>query len=177
MRSLSSTSRSLALPPTARPLDVLARSGGRRKADEFQLVEVPTASPDGTTTYVFRVHGLRLALGDEESAQAVLSGIRPDDELALVPEPDNPVNDRAIVVATADGVRLGWVPDLLLDYVHEVRAGGPLRLSVLRVNGPSVPPQDRLVVELRGHLDPGRDTFPRTRFQTYGATVTAGTSP
>jgi hypothetical protein len=163
---------SLVLPQTATPLDVLARSGGRRKADEFQLVEVPRISPDGTTAYVFRVHGVRFALRDEESAATVLASIAEGDELVLVPEPDNPVNNRAVVIATTDGVPVGWVPDLLVDYVHELRAGGDARVVALRVNAPTVPPQDRLVVEIRGRLEPGTDTFPRARFRTYDTTQT-----
>jgi hypothetical protein len=162
---------SLALPASASALDVLARSGGRRKADEFQLVEVPRISADGTTSYVFRVHGVRFALGDEELALPILDRIGVGDELLLVLEPDNPVNPRAIVVATPDGVRLGWVPDLLVDYVEALRAGGEVRVRILRVNGPTVPPQDRLVVELYGRLEPSTDTYPRLRFRTHDTTV------
>jgi hypothetical protein len=58
---------------------------------------------------------------------------------ATVDEPDNSVNPRAILVSTRTRVALGWVPNMLVDYVHEVRDGAPFSIEVTHVNGPDAP--------------------------------------
>ncbi len=51
-----------------------------------------------------------------------------------------PLYTRAILVSARDGQRLGWVPDLLLDYVHTVRARArSTRAEELGVQGRHLP--------------------------------------
>lgn len=140
----------LALPLNASALDVLGRSGGRRKADKVQVMEIPREAADGTTTFDFLVHGSRFSPVGEDAVSVALSAARPGDELALLPEPENPVNPNALLVVTAAGVPIGWVPDLLLPFVNSMLDAGGWQLSVLRVNGPEVAWQLRLVAHLTG---------------------------
>lgn len=79
--------------------------------------------------------------------------------LTLVDEPGNPVNPRAILTADATRAPLGYVPDILLDYVHTVRDEGPVSATVAHVNGPDTPPHLRLLVRLDGHAPPGYRPF------------------
>ena len=55
---------------------------------------------------------------------------------------------RALLV-TQDGVRLGYVPDPLLDFVHDIIATD-YELLVERVNPPEAGLHMRLLVRLRG---------------------------
>jgi hypothetical protein len=142
----------LALPQDATALDVLGRSGGRRKADKVQVAEIPRAELDGTTSFDFLVHGSRFSPVGEDVVSAALIAAQLGDELTLLPEPENPVNPNALLVATAAQVPIGWVPDLLIPYVNSVRDAGRWQLTVLRVNGPEVAWQLRLVAHMSGRL-------------------------
>ncbi|MEU7000966.1 hypothetical protein [Nonomuraea sp. NPDC046570] len=140
----------LGLPDDAPALVVLGRSGGRRAGDSILLLPEPRIDADGRTTSVFFVHGVRHKSG----AESRISSLREGDVLDVRDDSSNPVNHRALLV-TSDGAELGWVPDLLLDYVHHVREGGDMVVQVAQVNGPEVPPNLRLRVRLEGLVPPG----------------------
>ncbi|HEU5265818.1 MAG TPA: hypothetical protein VFU35_03915 [Jatrophihabitans sp.] len=77
----------------------------------------------------------------------------------LVDEPTNHVNPRAILTTDVDGGRLGWVPDMLLDYVHAVRDVAEPHVRVAHVNDSSAPPHLRILAELTGVVPTGYHPF------------------
>jgi hypothetical protein len=122
---------------------------------------VPHVDGNGRTSCVFLVHGIRHLLGATERVDS----LRPGDRLRITPEPANPVNPRALLV-TEDGNRpLGWVPDALLDYVHEVQDG---TLTVVRVNPREVGTRLRLLVRLEGVASPDWQPFTGPNWSTVG---------
>lgn len=133
----------LDLADEATPLEVLARSGGQRAGDGLLLTPVPRVDRSGRTSCVFLVHGIRHLDGAAERVDS----LRPGDRLRITPEPDNPVNPRALLVTEEGDRPLGWVPDALLDYVHQVLDG---TLTVVRVNAREVGTRLRLLVRLEG---------------------------
>jgi hypothetical protein len=147
----------LGLPPDAMPLDILSRSGGERKGDAVQVIEEPLVDLAGTTESIFLVRGARYATGQYSSASAA-EALMPGDRLSIVPDPANPANPAALLVATRDGLPIGWVPDLLVAYVRIVENTNS-RLIVLRNNGPEAPWHLRLLVRLAGHTEPGYRAF------------------
>lgn len=54
---------------------------------------------------------------------------------------------------------LGWVPNLLLDYVHTLRESGPVELRVEHTNGPKVPYHFRLIALVEGRVPVGYQPF------------------
>jgi hypothetical protein len=149
----------LHLPEDAEPFELLGRSGGHRKGDTIQLYPEPFVTPDGSTRSIFLVNGVRHVLAADPAAEQRLALLRPGEQLVLVDEPDNSWNNRAILVTACGGQRLGWVPDLLLDYVHTVRKQGEPSLVVEHVNGPEVSPHLRLLVRLNGQVPAGYQPF------------------
>lgn len=147
--------RSLGLDGDPHVMEVLARSGGRRAGDTIELFAEPLVTPDGRTYCTFLTHGVHHLDGAGE----LIEKLHPGDELFLVNDPDNPVNPLAIKVANQDRAPLGWVPNPLLDYVHEVRRYGSHRLTVVQANGPEVGPHLRLLVQLDGHVSPAYRPF------------------
>jgi hypothetical protein len=147
----------LGLGQHATRLDVLARSGGRRVGDKIRMQREPTIEGDGTTTCAFLVHGLQYA-PDPAAAAAAMEPLRPNDQLDLCPDPDNPVNPAALLVTTPAGVVVGWVPDLLVEYVH-IAQGNSLLLRVVQVNGPDLPAHLRLLVRVDGRVPPSFRPF------------------
>ncbi|WP_143020148.1 HIRAN domain-containing protein [Sinosporangium album] len=144
----------LGLSANSSELTILGRSGGRRAGDAIFLVPEPHVNENGQTSATFFVHGLRHLSGHE----ARISQLRIGELLELRDNPENPANPRALLV-TGDGVELGWVPDLLLDYVHAVRNHNLADLHVAQINGADAPPNLRLRVEFSGFLAPGYQPF------------------
>jgi hypothetical protein len=135
----------LGLPPDAGPFEVLAVTGGGRTGDTYELTPLPQ---EGPINLPFLVHGVR-HLNTRE--QAAVASLRPGDQLSLVHESDNAINGRALLV-TQDRVRLGYVPDPLLDYVHAiVRSAHTLRVE--RLNSVECGLHMRLLVRLSGRYE------------------------
>lgn len=152
--------RQLGLPPDASRLDILSRSGGEQKGDSVLLVEAPAVASDGETKSIFLVRGSRYA-GPEAETAAAVGALRPGRELSVVDDAANVANPDALMLTTPPGVRVGWVPDLLIDYARQVRdAGG--HASVVQNNGPGAPWHMRLLVRISGRLPAGTAAFTGT---------------
>jgi hypothetical protein len=144
----------LGLEPDVGPMEILARSGGHRAGDTIELLPEPSVSPAGVAETLFLVHGVRHQAGASEH----IDHLRAGDPLALAVDEDNPINDRALLV-TAENRPLGWVPDPLLPFVHDLRLFGDPEVRVERANGPEVGSHLRLLVRIRGHVPPGYRAF------------------
>jgi len=130
----------------ATPFEMLARTGGARATDTVQVVPEPTVAEDGATEQLFLASGVRHLDGHEE----VLAGLSPGDELIMRDEPDNPYDDRAVLLDAEANRPVGWIPSYMLDEVHKHRQGiDPVRVFVERVNGPGTPAHLRLLCRLR----------------------------
>ncbi len=105
-------------PAVDAPFEVLARTGGERATDTFHIVEEPSVGPDGLTVIRFFASGLRHLEGSDERLRRMGEG----DLLYLRPEPDNPVNPRALLIDVHANEPIGWVPDWLLGDVHGLRS-------------------------------------------------------
>jgi hypothetical protein len=132
----------------ADPLVMLARSGGERETDMFEVFPVPEQTGEGRYRSTFFVHGLRhRGLSAEEEARRLSQG----DTLALEAEPTNPHDRRALRIHTvARGVHIGFVPRYLCQDVHALlaSAGDQAQARVQRVNAPPTPAQFRVLCSL-----------------------------
>jgi transcriptional regulator with XRE-family HTH domain len=130
----------------ATPTELLARSWGATPHDTIQIVPEPHILEDGSEVRPFLVSGVRHA--DETNLGSVtkrIQKLKQGEELSLLDEPENPHNERAIVVE-AGQIRVGWVPDYLLDYVHKKRSEGMQpHIYVEKANGPEAPWHLRLL--------------------------------
>jgi hypothetical protein len=142
--------RQLDLDENATPWEQLARSEGRSSGDTVQVFPIPSVRADGTTTCRLLVHGVRHV--ERGELPPLITGER----LTLQDESDNRFNPEAVLVCTATGRRLGYVPDLLIEHLNVVRSSGrPLTLAVEHVNGAEAPPHLRLLVRLDGATPAG----------------------
>jgi hypothetical protein len=135
-------------PSETDPMVLLARSGGRRETDMFEVFPVPEPSNGGRYEAAFFVHGLRHR-GPEAEEEA--RRLQPGDPVALEPEPENPEDPRAMRVRTVvRNVHLGFVPRYLCDDVHYLRAAceNEVKTRVRRVNLPPTPAQFRVLCSL-----------------------------
>jgi len=159
---------SLGLSGEPEPWQQIARSQGLRRGDTLQLIPEPVIR-DGALAYLFLVNGirhvheepLRLETGDirisKDEVEAALKSLKRGSRLGLVPEPRNPVNPCAIVVASS-GVPIGWVPDLLADDIHRLMKSVSVHVTAEHVNGPDAPSHLRLLARLTAR-PPGDFSF------------------
>lgn len=135
--------------PEATPVELLARSWGTTSHDTLQIVPEPIEHHDGTAVRLFLASGLRHV--DESNSRTVSSRVarlKKGQRLDLRDEPDNPRNERAVVLE-ADGKSVGWIPDYLLDELGKARdAGRQLSVAVEQPNGPETPWHLRLLCRL-----------------------------
>lgn len=157
------------------PMEILARSAGRRLGDTVQLFPYPRVTSDGETSCTFLVHGVRHVDGAAPAIEKMHVG----DELLLQDDEANESNKRAMHVVSVSGQPLGWVPDFLIDYVRHVRAAGPTRVIVERANGDGTPMHLRLLAHLDGSVDAGYQPFSGEQFQpiTHGLPRRADAMP
>ena len=138
---------SLGLDTESHPFEVMARNEGRKLTDRIEVFTPPTRTDDAELTTLFFARGIRYLEGASEAVTAVQSG----DLLTLVDDPDNATNPLAIRLAIPEGNPVGWVPDYLVDTVHELRhrtGEETLSITAEHVNPPEVAPSMRLICRL-----------------------------
>jgi hypothetical protein len=167
-------------PDDDEPWEQLARSHGRREVDRLQLFPVPNVV-DGAVRCSFLVHGTR-HVGQNEIlrdgvtqrfepayVERTLSALVAGQELRLEPEPTNSYNPDALLV-TASGEVIGWVPDLLLEDLHQLRQRADVSVRVQRINGPEAPAHMRVLAELSATGIDGFEFFAGPRWRTIPET-------
>jgi hypothetical protein len=150
----------------ADPFEVLARTGGRRATDRIEVFLPPERTPEGTSTVLFFARGIRYVDG----AESAVARLHPGDRLTLVDDRSNEFNPRALVIRQSDGQRIGWIPDYLIDHVHELRdmSGEEPVVSVEHVNDRDTPAHMRLLCRLSGPWPDGYVPFSGAEFQPLG---------
>ncbi len=148
----------------ADPFEVLARTGGRRATDRIEMFAAPERTPEGDSCVLFLVRGIRHLEGASEAVESLRVG----DRLVLVDHPDNPYNARAVLLRATDGRQVGWVPDYLVEHVHELRDlnGVDPELRVEHMNDQSVAAHMRLLCRLQAPWPTGYVPFSGPEFQT-----------
>jgi hypothetical protein len=135
-------------PGEADPFVVLARSGGERETDMFEVFPIPERDADGRYRSAFFLHGLRHR---GPPAEEEVRHLRPGDTLALEAEPANPHDPGALLIHTVvRGVHIGFVPRYLCQDVHALlsAAGEQVQVRVQCVNPPPTPAQFRVLCSL-----------------------------
>lgn len=100
-------------PSTAEPMGVLARSGGTRATDRVELFARPVF---GATTQrwesYFLLRGVRHR---PRSAQERILELKPHEKLYATLDFQNEHNARALLLRTADGHAIGYLPDYMVE--------------------------------------------------------------
>jgi hypothetical protein len=128
----------------ATPVQILARSGGRRVTDPLEVFAELMPADNRLEAHFF-VRGIRYREGAEEAIAELNEG----DELQLLHEMTNSFNPDAHLVLCHDGRAVGYVPDYLVDNLQELIKRDPsLKVRVVQVNPSPAPSQQRLLAKL-----------------------------
>lgn len=127
------------------PVEILARSGGRRSTDTFHVVEgfVPI---HGRIEGSFFASGVRHIPGAKDRLLRMSSG----DFLTLRREPSNPVNPLAVLLDAEPSQPVGYVPDWLLTDLKQLNLE-QTSVRVERVNR-DAPAHLQLLCRLSGEV-------------------------
>lgn len=162
------------LPSTGHDaIPIHVRSGGLRRTDDLELFGFPSSEPDSRGyRYHFFVLGIRRVPGAEHEA----SQLEPGDPLFLRRDPENPVDRLAVTIHAPDGPMIGWVPRCLLEDLDEVLDHGvEPTASVVRLNEPPVPVQQRLLCRLIATPDAKFRPFSTRRYKPISPNATPTT--
>lgn len=156
------------VPGDVEPLHLLARSGGQRETDMFEVFAAPEPR-EGRYECSFFVHGIRHRGAEaEEEANRLSHG----DRLILQEEPSNVEDSQAFqVLISESGTHLGYVPRYLSDDIHILRNAGDNQVSVRvqRVNQAPTPVQFRLLCRLDSPWPQYFKPFDRPEFESLSA--------
>ena len=155
--------RELDLDVTSDPFEVLARSEGWRATDRIEVFAYPERTPQGDIKTLFFARGIRHLAG---AADAV-SNVRPGDPLTLVNQPDNEVNSQAMLMSNRTDESVGWVPNYLVDMIHELRESFEVDVEITaeHVNPETTPPHMRLLCRLRASWPDSYEPLSAPEFQ------------
>ncbi len=155
--------RELDLDVTSDPFEVLARSEGWKATDRIEVFAYPERTPEGDIKMLFFARGIRHLDG----AAAAVSDVRRGDVLNLVDDPDNDVNPRAMLMSNRTGQTVGWVPNYLVDMIHELREsfGVDVEITAEHVNPETTPPHMRLLCQLLAPWPDGYEPLSAPEFQ------------
>lgn len=137
----------------AEPIVILARSGGRRATDTFEVFPEPQVDEDGMGVLHFFVHGIRHSSeGAVQRAESLVAGER----LLLMHDLQNPHDPSALALRTGasapgDLHLLGFCPRYISEEVLPVVEQHPERVEVevTQVNPPPAPAQMRVLCSMR----------------------------
>ncbi len=129
------------------PIALLARSGGRRKTDSFEVFSCPERDEQGNYHIHFFAHGLRHF---PEAIQQYVQALQPETPLFVTHDLQNPVDSRALILRTKDLHFVGYCPRYLTQDFFELICQFPQQVNVTveRVNPSPTPLQFRLLCNL-----------------------------
>lgn len=135
--------RWLAIDPTQQndPMQLLARSGGKRATDELCVYPHPEINEQGEVELFFLSHGLRYL---DETALQCVDRLQTGDRLTLRHEEDNAHDRFALLLETNEPVTVGYCPRYLSRDLCRIMATTDLQLRVERLNK-DAPVQFRLL--------------------------------
>lgn len=128
------------------PIALLARSGGKRKTDSFEVFPCPERD-NGLYHIHFFTHGLRYMPSESQSR---IQALEVDEELQVMHDMQNPVDPRALILRTKDLYIVGYCPRYLVQDFFELVCHFPAKVKILveRINPPPTPLQFRLLCNL-----------------------------
>lgn len=143
--------RSLDLPENADPIMILGVSGGKRQTDNFEVFPKVERSEDGRFCCRFFLHGWRHI---NDSAKDRLQKLKPDEELRVSIELNNPATELAVQIQTIpDYYMIGWTPRYLVEDLMEVFKRGykDITSKVIRVTPMNLPLPPSYLIDLSGN--------------------------
>lgn len=153
----------LDLSGSAEPIQILARSEGRRATDNLEFFGMPDHD---RARAVWIYHAFLRGVRYVDGAEGAIASLGVGDALEIVSDRDNDWDPRALALATRTGHRVGWLPGALLDDLHAtIAASREVSVRVARVNLEPAPVQQRVLMRIEVPCHAGFAPHASDRFQ------------
>ncbi len=138
------------------PIALLARSGGKRVTDKFEVFPCPEPDENGRYCIHFFARGLRHL---PKPAIERINGLQVGELLSLAHEFQNRHDPSALLLCTEDRWIVGYCPRYVCGDIFQIISQHPelVRVEVDRLNQPPTPLQFRLLCKMTAD---GRDFRP-----------------
>lgn len=153
----------------ADPMQLLARSGGKRATDGLCVYPEPEPNERGEIELFFFSHGLRY-LG--ETTLERINRLKPGDRLQLRPDDENAHDHYALVVETEEPVALGYCPRYLNQDLRRAIDMAAVELTVEKIN-PDALLQFRLLCKAVFAASAGFELFQTEAHQPLAGEINA----
>ncbi|MBW4563640.1 MAG: DNA-binding protein [Mojavia pulchra JT2-VF2] len=129
------------------PIAILARSGGKKATDNFEVFPCPEPDENGSYHIHFFAHGLRHL---PNCAIERINQLETGELLYLANEFQNPYDSRALLLSTKDHHIVGYCPRYIVDDVFQLKNKNSelVKVHVERVNLAPTPLQLRLLCNM-----------------------------
>jgi len=153
------------------PIALLARSGGKRVTDQFEVFPCPEPDENGRYCIHFFAHGLRHL---PKPAIERINGLKVGELLYLAHEFQNPHDSSALLLCTKDHWIVGYCPRYLCGDILQIISlhRDLVRVEVDRLNQPPTPLQFRLLCKMTADWRDFRP-FQDWRYQPFSSDVLA----
>ena len=140
---------------SADPMNILARTGGRRETDQIELFPLPLPDKDtGAYSTYCLIRGIQHM--PQPSVDERIARLEPGEPLLLLGDVQNEVDPTAIAVRARDCVLLGYLPAYLTRDVWRIIDASPqCRVVVAKVNLPPAGVHHRLLCRVEGRWPRG----------------------
>ncbi len=137
---------SLGLPPSAHPMQILARTGGKRTTDQIALFPMPSPDVDGCYLTHCLVQAIRYM---PPATEERIAGLKQGEKLFMMWDVQNQVDLTAIALRTEDNFLVGYLPAYLTgDAWKLIPNCGKFDVQVERVNPPPAEVHHRLLIRV-----------------------------
>jgi hypothetical protein len=141
-------------------MNILARSGGNKVTDTFEVFPYPEKNQEGNFAINFFIHGLRYM---PQCSQDYIANLKTEEPLFLIRDCQNPSDDNALLLRTENNLNLGYCPRYLTKDIINLLEINPQSVEVVvkKINLPPAPIQLRLLCSLTApwydHFSPFSD--------------------
>ncbi|MGB3493209.1 MAG: HIRAN domain-containing protein [Elainellaceae cyanobacterium] len=146
------------------PIAILARSGGRKATDTFEVFPTPEPDENGLYHVHFFSHGLRYlpACSNERIVK-----LRAGEELYVMHDLQNPYDPNALLLRTEDCYTIGYLPRYLVHDACKLldQDSQDLHVHVERINHAPTPLRFRLLCNMTTQWAKGFQPFSGDEYQ------------
>lgn len=128
-------------------MNILARSGGQKVTDTFEVFPSPEKNKQGNFELKFFIHGLRYM---PQCSQDYIANLKTNESLFLVKDCQNKYDNNALLLRTENRHNLGYCPRYLTKDIINLLEINPQSVQVVveKINLPPAPIQLRLLCSL-----------------------------
>lgn len=147
------------------PMVILARSGGHKATDTFEIFPCPEPK-DGLYQIYFFVHGLRYM---PECSIEEANKLNERDVLYLTQDFQNPYDEKALLLRTENKHNVGYCPRYLLEDISELikRKSQDVKVHIEKINLPPTPSQYRLLCKITAPWGEGFKPFSSHDYKSF----------